>query len=94
MIIDNSPVDRAMADLCEVLDRLPAAERSAQRDKFLAVFDERPDLLFFGRMELSGTGPTHKIERSTLHPSQFHLDWIAALRAGKLDWDVEKANGL
>ena len=93
MIVDNSPVDRAFADFIDAIDKLPAAEQAAQRLKFLTILDECPGRLFFGRWELApGTGPTYDIERSTLHPSEVYLNWIAALRAGNVDWDIEQTD--
>src|SRR5687768_1826941 len=59
----------------------------------VSMLDKSPGRLFVIRMELGGAGPTHNIERSAMYPSEFHLGWIAAIRAGKLDWDVEQALG-
>lgn len=87
--VDNSPVDEAVAQFKDAIANLPAAERETQRLNFLSMLDESPGNLFFIRMELSGTGPTHNIKRSVMYPSEFYLGWIAALRAGNLNWDIE-----
>lgn len=89
MVVSNDPADAAVYEMRAAINALPATERAAQHIKFLAVFDERPADLFISRMELDPARTTYTIKSATLYPSQGFLDMIAAVRAGKLGWEVE-----
>jgi hypothetical protein len=89
-VFDTSAADAAEKELMSVLGTLPAANSATQRVKFLAMLDEKPGALLFTKLELAGTGPAYNIATACLYPTQRYWDIIAAIRAGNLDWDIER----
>jgi hypothetical protein len=52
------------------------------------VLKERLDDLFVMKPDVASAGSAHALKSSVLYPLQWLLDAIAAVRAGKLDWDI------
>lgn len=80
--------------MVEAIDALPPAIAAAERIKHSRMLSEDVGRLLFIELDLSATGPTHDIKAAHLKPSRFYLDALAAVRAGKLDWDIEQPDSL
>ena len=77
--------------MMDAIASLSPLDEAAQRLKLLTMLDKEPGRLFFTKLDLSAAGPTHKIRRAILKPTEFYLGVIAAVRAGNLNWDAEDA---
>lgn len=75
------------------IDALPVAAQAVQRFKFRRALLKGPYLFVFSQCVFSSTGSADD-GYVTLHPTQVYLDAIAAVAAGKFDWDIMLAAGL
>jgi len=93
-IYEAGEAEAVTAQMAKAIDALPPAVAAAERIKHSRMLSENVSRLFFIELELSGAGPTYDIKAAHLKPSRFYLDALAAVRAGKLDWDIEQPDSL
>ncbi len=91
--LDGSEADSALVDFEKALFLLHPRNACPDRIKALAVFSDNIGLLFFSEIDLGAAGGADGPLKGRLKPTQVLLDWVGAMRAGKANFDVEKANG-
>lgn len=84
----KQPANQATSEMVAAINELPDSVRAAQLFKIGRMLSKAPALLVFvGDVRPAATG-TVQDEGSLLYPTQRYLNAIAAVRAGKTDWDL------
>lgn len=90
-LLNASAAEQTMSEIEELIASFHPLDRGPYRAQLFSMFDEDLSNLFIVKMDLTPTGGTCNIARATLEPSQRLLDWIAAVRARKLNRNVKQA---
>lgn len=90
----KQPANQATRAMVAAINELPESVRAAQLFKIGRMLSKAPALLvFIGDLRPTATG-TVQDEGALLYPTRGYLDAIAAVRAGKTDWEIGLAAGL
>ena len=89
LVFKSDEVDLAVSRMLEAIASLPLSDQALNREKFFVMVRDDPARLFRSEWEYAATASTVELRSNTLKPSQFFLDAISAVGAGKLDWDIE-----